>query len=63
MWIVTSASDCWSDCMSVLTATNSTPATPASIMRLTALTPAPPTPTTRICGEPGLAGADHGFSP
>ena len=63
MWIVTSASDCCSDCMSVLTATNSTPATPASIMRLTALTPAPPTPTTRICGEPGRSGADHGFSP
>ena len=50
-----------SDCMSVLTAMNSTPSTSASIMRLTALTPAPPTPTTRSMGSVTPAGhrADH----
>ena len=42
--------DCSSDCMSVLTAMNSTPSTCASIMRSTAFTPAPPTPTTRSTG-------------
>jgi hypothetical protein len=52
MCSVTSASDCWSDCRSVLMARNSTPSTCASTMRLTALTPAPPTPTTRSTGWP-----------
>ena len=46
-----SAADCSSDCMSVLTARNSTPSTSASTMRFTALTPAPPTPTTRSIGS------------
>src|SRR4051794_20400852 len=49
--IVTSASDCCSDCASVLSATNSTPRTSASIIRLTAFTPPPPTPITRSCGS------------
>ena len=48
MWIFTGASESWSCCMSVLTATNSTCEMPASIIRLTAFRPAPPTPTTRI---------------
>src|SRR5688500_3813232 len=48
MWIFTGASEIWSCCMSVLTATNSTCEMPASIIRLTAFRPAPPTPTTRI---------------
>ncbi len=51
MWTRLSAADCSSDCVSVLTARNSTPSTSASIMRLTALTPAPPTPTTRSTGS------------
>jgi hypothetical protein len=57
------AADCSSDCMSVLTATNSTPSTCASIMRLTALTPAPPTPTTRSTGwlEPRDSGDEAGY--
>ena len=47
---VTCASDCWSDCRSVLIAMNSTPSIWVSTIRLTALTPAPPTPTTRRTG-------------
>ena len=48
MWIFTGASESWSCCMSVLTATNSTCEMPASIIRLSAFRPAPPTPATRI---------------
>src|SRR3954453_23574887 len=48
--IVTVASDCCSDCASVLTAMNSTPRTSAWIIRLTAFTPPPPTPMTRSWG-------------
>ena len=48
MWSFTGASEMWSCCTSVLTATNSTCEMPASIIRLTAFRPAPPTPTTRI---------------
>jgi hypothetical protein len=51
MWIRVGALDCSSDCMSVLTARNSTPSTCAAIIRSTALTPAPPTPTTRSTGS------------
>ena len=50
IWSVTCADDEFSDCVSVLSAMNSTPVTSASIMRLTAFTPAPPTPTTRSSG-------------
>ncbi len=48
MPILTSASQAWRACASVLTATNSTPRRPASTMRLTAFEPPPPTPTTLI---------------
>ena len=55
IWIVLSACDISSACLSVLTAMNSTPFRPASTIRLTALVPPPPTPTTLMtarCSEP-----------